>query len=92
MNNLTVKDLEGLCNIIETMDIFHQKEILKILSSHKEKVTLNENKNGVLVNLTDVPEFIIDEINNYIKHVNKQKEELDCDENLKEKLKVNYFK
>lgn len=91
MNSLTVKELEGLCNIIENMDIFHQKEILKIFSSHKDNVTLNENKNGVLVNLTDVPKSIIDEINNYIKHVNKQSEELECDENLKEKLKVNYF-
>lgn len=92
MNNLSVKDLESLCNTVETMDTFHQKEILKIFSSHKDKVTLNENKNGVLVNLTDVPEYIIDEINNYIKHVNKQKEELESDENLKEKLKDDYFK
>lgn len=92
MNNLSVKELEGLCNIIETMDIFHQKEILKIFSSHKDDVTLNENKNGVLVNLTDVPESIINEVNNYIKHVNKQQEELEGDENLKEKLKNDYFK
>lgn len=91
MNSLTVKELECLCNIIENMDIFHQKEILKIFLSHKDNVTLNENKNGVLVNLTDVDGSIIDEINNYIKHVNKQQEELEGDENLKEKLKVNYF-
>jgi len=91
MNSLSVKDLEGLCNTIEVMDIFNQKEILKILSTHKDKVTLNENKNGVLVNLTDVPENIINEIYDYIKHINKQQKELEGDENLKEKLKVDYF-
>ena len=91
MNSLSVKDLEGLCNTVEVMDIFNQKEILKILSSHKDKVTLNENKNGVLVNLTDVPENIINEIYDYIKHINKQQEELEGDENLKEKLKNDYF-
>jgi len=92
MNTLTVKELESLCNTIEALDTFHQKEILKIFTSHNDKVTLNENKNGVLVNITDVPQHIIDEINNYIKHVNKQHEELESDENLKEKLKIDYFK
>ena len=37
MNSLSVKDLEGLCNTIEVMDIFNQKEILKILSTHKDR-------------------------------------------------------
>ena len=88
---MSVKDLESLCTTIETMRVFHQKEILKILSSHKDKLTLNENKNGVLVNLTDVSENIIKEIENYISHVETQEKELDDDESKKTNLKNKYF-
>lgn len=91
MNSISVNDLESLCTVVELMDLFHQKEILKILSGHTERVTLNENKNGVLVNLTDVPDDIIKEINDYIIHVNKQEKELGCDEAIKEQLKTEYF-
>ena len=61
MNSLSVKELEILCNNVQIMTCFHQKEVLKILNNHKDSVTLNENKNGVLVNLTDVSDSIISE-------------------------------
>lgn len=91
MNNISVNELESLCTVVELMDLFHQKEILKILSSHAERVTLNENKNGVLVNLTDIPEDIINEIKEYITHVNNQEKELGCAEAIKEQLKTEFF-
>lgn len=91
MNNISVNELESLCSAVELMDAFHQKEILKILSSHTDRVTLNENKNGVLVNLTDVPGDIIKEIDEYITHVNNQEKELGCDEAIKEQLKTDFF-
>ena len=86
------KDLETLRVSIESMDIFHQKEILKILASHKNEVTLNENKNGVLINLTDISKNIIEEITKYISHVNTQETELNDDEETKLKLKNDFFK
>ena len=85
------KDLESLCDVIENMDNFHQKEILKIFEKNNKVVSLNENKNGVLINLSDVPHDIIDEISNYIKHVNTQECELSNDEEKKQKLKNDYF-
>ena len=91
MNSLSVKELELLCSNVESMLIFHQKEVLKILNKHKDTVTLNENKNGVLVNLTDVSDEIINEIKNYINHVNNQEKELNNDEETKLKLKNDFF-
>ncbi len=91
MNSLSVKELELLCSSVESMHIFHQKEILKILNKHKNSVTLNENKNGVLVNLTDVSDEIINEIKYYISHVNNQEKELNNDEETKIKLKNDFF-
>ena len=91
MNTVSVKDLESLCSAVESMDVFHQKEILKILSAHKDRVTLNENKNGVLINLTDIPDDVVNEIRNYITHVDQQEKELGDDEAIKDKLKSQYF-
>ena len=91
MNSLSVKELEILCNNVQSMRVFHQKEVLKILNNHKDNVTLNENKNGVLVNLTDVSDSIISEIKDYIEYVNNQEKELNDDEEIKIKLKKDFF-
>tara|TARA_B110000285_G_scaffold235245_1_gene315817 strand:- start:5365 stop:5646 length:282 start_codon:yes stop_codon:yes gene_type:complete len=88
----TVKELESLCITIELMDVFHQKAILTILAKHRNEVTLNENKNGVLVNLSDVPVDVVKEICDYIEHVKKQECELNSDEITKTKLKNDFFK
>ena len=85
------KTLENLRIKIENLDIFHQKEILKIFIKNNDSVTLNENKNGVLVNLTDVPEKIIDELNEYIKYVYTQEKQLEDGEIEKNNIKSSFF-
>lgn len=85
------KTLENLRIKIENLDIFHQKEILKIFIKNNDSVTLNENKNGVLVNLTDVPEQIIDELNEYIKYVYTQEKQLEDGEIEKNNIKSSFF-
>ena len=85
------KTLENLRIKIENLDIFHQKEILKIFIKNNDSVTLNENKNGVLVNLTDVPENIIDELNEYIKYVYTQEKQLEDGEIEKNNIKSSFF-
>tara|TARA_B100001063_G_scaffold196945_1_gene189013 strand:- start:7013 stop:7282 length:270 start_codon:yes stop_codon:yes gene_type:complete len=85
------KTLENLRVKIENLDIFHQKEILKIFVKNNDSVTLNENKNGVLVNLTDVPENIINELNEYIKYVYTQEKQLEDGEMEKNTIKSSFF-
>ena len=72
------------------MSKFNQIEILRILTSHKE-VTINENKYGIHVNLTDLSNSILNELNVYINYVTTQENELSQAEKQKETYKNIYF-
>ena len=67
-----------------------QIEILKIFNRHKS-ITLNENKNGTLVNLTDVGEEVIKELITFILYVETQERNLNETELKKEEFKSIYF-
>ena len=74
-------------NEIEECSKIHQIEILRILS-HDNSITLNENNNGIFVNLTDVSEDIIRKIKEYLQYVEKQKVGLTQLENIEEEKKI----
>ena len=59
-------DLNCLKEKIENLSKFHQIEILKILKSDPNS-TLNENKNGIFVNMTQLSDNIISNIYNYLE-------------------------
>ena len=86
----SILDLNQMRDSIENMSKFNQVEILRILKNHSN-VTLNENKYGVHVNLTELPENIIDELNVYIHYVNTQEIALNQIEQQKETFKNIYF-
>jgi len=73
------------------MSIFNQIEILKIFHEHNDEVTLNENKNGILINLTDVPPYIITKLYEYISYVEKQERQLSTVETQKDEIMNSYF-
>jgi len=75
---------------IENMSKFNQVEILKIITRHKE-VIINENKNGIHLNLSDFNPIILDELLVYINYVTKQETELNNIEKQKESYKNTYF-
>lgn len=75
---------------IENMSKFNQIEILKIITRHKE-VIINENKNGIHLNLSDFNDTILDELLVYINYVTKQETELNNIEKQKESYKNTYF-
>jgi len=75
---------------IEAMPKFNQIEILRILSK-KKGVTLNENKYGIHINLTEVDPDIINELKIYINYVNAQELNLTEMEIQKEQFKTIYF-
>ena len=68
---------------IEKMSKFNQIEILRILN--KNNVTINENKNGIHVNLSKLSDTIVNELLVYIKYVNTQENYLTNIEKEKEK-------
>ena len=56
--------LENIKNTIEGLNKHHQIEILRILN--KSDCKLNENKSGVYVNISFLPEEIISQLEKYI--------------------------
>jgi hypothetical protein len=55
-------------------------------------VLVNENKNGVFINLTYVDSPILDKVYKYLSYVNKQEDQLNEIEKEKEKIVTSFFK
>jgi NTP pyrophosphatase (non-canonical NTP hydrolase) len=90
VNNYSVSELNYIRETIESMNKFNQIEVLRIL--HKcQNITLNENKYGVHINLSELKKEILDELNVYINYVNTQEIALNKVEQQKEDYKNAYF-
>jgi len=76
-------DLNCLKERIENLNKFHQVEILKLLKTD-DTCRLNENKNGIFINLTSLNDKIIYEIEKYLEYVQKQETQLSETETQKE--------
>jgi len=82
--------LEELKMKIESMSKQHHIEILKILKKNNT-VTLNENKSGVYVNISFLPDTIIESITEYVKYIEEQEATLYSLEIQKEDCKNTFF-
>jgi hypothetical protein len=80
----------GIRESIENMSKFNQIEILRILTRHKE-VIINENKYGIHINLSDLPNEILEELLVYVNYVTTQEIEFNNIEKQKESYKNTYF-
>lgn len=90
VNNFSVSELNYIRDSIENMNKFNQIEVLRILNNHKD-VTINENKYGIHINLSELKKDILDEISTYINYVNTQEVTLHQVEKEKEDYKNTYF-
>ena len=90
VNNFSVSELNYIRDSIENMNKFNQIEVLRILNNHKD-VTINENKYGIHINLSELKKDILDEISSYINYVNTQEVTLHQVEKEKEDYKNTYF-
>jgi ABC-type proline/glycine betaine transport system ATPase subunit len=90
VNNFSLSELNYIRESIENMNRFNQIEALRILNNHKD-VTLNENKYGTHVNLSELKHEHIEELLIYIKYVNTQEASLNADEKQKEDYRNTYF-
>jgi hypothetical protein len=88
---MNIIELNAIRDKIECMSKFNQVEVLRIFSKHPDYVTLNENKYGVHINLTDLPENLIEELKLYIQYVNTQELNLNEMEKQKEEFKNTFF-
>jgi hypothetical protein len=75
---------------IESMDKYHQIEILRILNKFSE-IKKNENNNGTFINLTELSLEVIKELEKYTDYVDEQQKLLKKIENEKDKLEQTFF-
>jgi len=75
---------------IENLDKLYHIEILKIFLKHN--VNINENKNGIFINLTTIEKTdLFDELNKYLLHFHKQETHFQESENIKKQLETVFF-
>jgi len=85
-----IKQLDILKKNIELLEKIHQVEVLRII--HKEQSNiLNENKNGIYINMSSLDNNTLDLIKEYMKHIYTQEQELNVNEKLKEEFLKTYF-
>lgn len=84
------EQLDTIRSQIEIMSKFNQIEILRILTKN-DSVIVNENKYGIHINLSELPNNILNEIMVYIKYVNTQEIYLNSAEKEKEIYKNTFF-
>ena len=90
INNFSVSEINYIRDSIENMNKFNQVEVLRILNKNSE-VTINENKYGIHINLSELSKEILDELNVYINYVKTQEITLKSIEQQKEDYKNTYF-
>jgi len=88
---MTTMNLNLLKENVEMLSQFHQIEILKILKQD-DTCTLNENANGVFINLTNVSQDVVTKLTNYLKYVQEQESQLNEIEQQKSTLSNTFFK
>jgi len=74
---------------IENMPVVHQTEILRIL--HNKQTQINENKNGVFVNISKLSDTTLRELEEYMKYVIQQEKQLNEIEEQKQILSKEFF-
>ena len=80
-----------LKNNIEKLNKFHQIEILKIFNEENSNM-INQNNNGVFINLVDLTQTLYNKLNEYIIYVNVQQEHLTSIEDEKINIENEFFK
>lgn len=89
-NNFSISELEYIRQHVENMNKYNQIEILKLIYESNNK-SINENKYGIHINMTELSDQIIEKINKYIKYVNAQENEINNVEKKKEEYINTYF-
>jgi hypothetical protein len=83
-------DINKVKEKIEKMNKHHQIEVLRILKKDKN-IVLNENNNGVFVNISYLDEIILSNLVKYIEYVENQTTNIETIENQKNEIETTFF-
>lgn len=82
-------DVITMRDAIEKLSKDHHIEIGRIL--HSNHVSMNENQNGIFVNLSTIDEQVLNKLQRFVQYVELQEKQLHVDEIEKEGLKGTFF-
>jgi hypothetical protein len=91
MSKINDSDINSIKEKIENMNKHHQIEVLRILKNDKN-IVLNENNNGVFVNISYLDEMTLDILSKYIDYVDNQTVNIESVENKKTIIETTFFK
>jgi len=89
-NNFEILELVKIKERIECMSKKHQIDVLKILNND-QYVILNENNNGVFINLNELDINILNKLLDFITYVTNQENHLNSVESIKNDIEKTYF-
>jgi len=84
------QQLEAMKATIERWNKTQHMEVLNIIKKNPA-VKLNENRNGVYINLSYLPEETLQELSQYLAYVKEQETNLEKVETQKEEFKSAFF-
>ena len=88
-NKKSLDEIEKLKKDIEQMSKVNHVEVLRLFKQNR--IQLNENQNGVFINMTELDDAIIDKLQQYVEYVSSQHKELSQQEKVKENFPNSYY-
>ena len=88
-NKKSLDEIEKLKKDIEQMSKVNHVEVLRLFKQNR--IQLNENQNGVFINMTELDDAIIDKLQQYVEYVSSQHKELSQQEKVKENFHKTFF-
>ena len=83
------EDLLELKQFIESLSKKRQIEVLRILTNNS--VDVSENKNGSFINLTVLPENVVNELKKFVTYIKEQDISFEEIEDVKKDFKSSFF-
>ena len=74
---------------IELLPKVHHKDVARIFIENN--ITYDENKNGIFINLSTVPQEVLEKIARFISYVDLQQETIDLGETERKDIKTQFF-
>ena len=84
------EQLQILTQKIEQLEKDRQIEVLRIIHSGQSNI-INENKNGIYINMSSLTDDIIDNLKTYLTHINTQEKELIINEKIMQDFQNTFF-
>jgi hypothetical protein len=84
-----IEELKKINKIVNKLNIIHHKKIFDII--RENNIKFSENRNGIFINLNNLPSIILNKIIKYIEYVKIQEKNISNFETIKNEFKKDFF-